>query len=196
MNNKRYGWALVALVLVFGGAAIIAYNKNHERAASIPTASNLALYGNDTYGYSYYYPPEFTVRVASEEEGLLGVSEGSQFKTSVVSRVVKGSPERGTYDDFVREAVIALCAAESCSGTPTKKSFKTDANLEGVEFTVSLPDGTAFGPVYTFNIGGNVKDAKFATVLVYRPTDATGQESTLSAKDVASKLEINKVEKR
>lgn len=196
MNNKRYGWALVVLVLVFGAAAILAYNKNHERATTLPTATNLALYGNDTYGYSFYYPPEYTVRVASEEDALIGLVEGSSFVPYAQARIATGTPDHGSYDDFVQETVKSLCAASSCTNVAKKEKYSTDTNLDGVAYTVTLPDGSSFGPVYTFNIGGNVQSAKFAALIIYRPTDTTAQTDTLTAQDLASKVQITKVERR
>lgn len=196
MTNKFYGWALVLLVLVFAGAAILAYLKNHERATEIPTANNLALYGNDTYGYSYYYPPEYTVRVASEEDALVGMVENGNFVSYAESRIATGSPSQGSYDDFVQEAAQALCASVSCSGVAKKESFTSDTNLDGVAYTFKRADGSTFGPVYTFNIGGNVLSSKFAALLIYRPADATSPTNALTAQDLASKVQITKVEHR
>jgi hypothetical protein len=77
MQNRTYGWALVVFVVIFAIGAIIAYRHNHERALAIPTANNLAAYTNDTYGYEFYYPSDYTVRVASEEDIIIGTATSS-----------------------------------------------------------------------------------------------------------------------
>jgi hypothetical protein len=61
---------------------------------------------------------------------------------------------------------------------------------------MTAPDGSTqrFGPVYTFNIGGNVSKRKIRSLFVYRPLGATGAVESLPAEDIAGKLQIMKVE--
>lgn len=202
MKNRTYGWALIVLVLVFGIAAIVAYRRNHERALSIPTAANLASYENDTYGYTFYYPADYTVRVASEEDIIIGMATSSSFVTYAEARIATTS-QSGSYEDFVLAAARNLCAAlpgYSCSDPVERGTYTTETNLSGERFYLDMkaPDGSQqrFGPVYAFNVGGNVTNASYATLFVYRPLGATGAVEKLPAEDIAGKLSIHKVERK
>jgi len=198
MNNKAYGWALVVLVLVFAVAAIFAYRRNHERANAIPTAANLAIYTNGTYGYTFYYPAEYTVRVGSDEDIIIGKAEPG-FVTYDEARIATGTDAVGSYDAFVANAVGQICDA-SCSGAAQSSNYSSQTKLAGKEIYLNRqnPDGTTgrFGPVYVFNIGGNVENATYAALLVYRPNDATSPVDALPPGDIAGKLDIRKVERR
>jgi hypothetical protein len=202
MSNKLYGWALVGLVLIFGVGAIIAYLRNHERANSIPNAANLAVYDNQTYGYSFYYPPTYTVRVRTDEQAIIGLATTSGFVTYAEARIATSSSE-ATYDDFLIAASKDLCTAlpgYSCTGVANRSTYTTETNLAGTKFYLDMTtsDGTSqrFGPVYAFNVGGNVTTAKYATLLVYRPLGATGEVEKFPAEDIARRVGITKVERR
>lgn len=203
MTNRTYGWILVAVVVVFAIVAIFAWHKNHERALTIPTAGNLALYQNDTYGYSFYYPTDYTVRVASEEDIIIGMATTSGFVEYAETRIATTAPDTASYDTFVSSAALALCSVKAgyaCSKVAERSGFTSETNLSGTKLYLDMttPDGTnqRFGPIYAFNIGGNVTNAKYATVFVYRPLGATGAVETLPAEDIAGKFTITKVEKR
>jgi hypothetical protein len=198
MTDKRYGWALVALLLIFGVAAIIAYNRNHERALSIST-NELANYTNDTYGYTFFYPPSYTVRVASEEQALIGMGSTSGFVTYAEARIATTS-NAPSYAEFVVQQAQALCSVvpgQTCPDVAESSAYTTETNLAGQQYYLDLiqPDGTKqrFGPVYAFNIGGNVTNAQYATLLIYRPPSAQGAVEALSAGDIVKTLQINKI---
>ncbi|MDB5189529.1 MAG: hypothetical protein JWL82_486 [Parcubacteria group bacterium] len=189
MNNKSYGWALILLLLIFGIAAIFAYQRNHARTAALPVVTDLAVYPNDTYGYSFYYAPEYTVRVASEDTVLIGMMAGTRFDAFAEAKVATSSDSSGSYDDFVLTSLRTLCA---CTDTPTKTVYTNEAGLVGAEYALNGSAGTTIGPVYAFNIGGNVTDAKYAALLVYRPLDATGATEGLRAENLAGTVDIHK----
>lgn len=199
MNNKTYGWALVLLVLVFAVATIVAYQHNHQRTLNIPTANTLAVYTNDTYGYSFYYPADFTVRVSSEEQILVGLATSTEFVEFVTTRVATSTPDATSYTDFVRQTLLSTCAERAgyqCTEIQEKGTFTSGTNLAGEKYYLELitPSGSheKFGPLFAFNIGGNVTNAKYATLLIYRPVTSTGAFDVLPAQDVAAKLEIEK----
>lgn len=195
MNNKHYGWALVVLVLVFAGAAIVAYQKNQKRAAAIPVASTLALYGNDTYGYSFYYPPEYTVRVASEDAITLGKTEAGGFVSYAQSRIATGTAAHKDYESFVSDAVRTLCQSIGCTTIAEEKAYTNDTDLAGRRYTVTLPNG-AYGPVFAFNVGPNVPSARYAALLIYPPLEGGGTDGLLTPAELAAKVEITKVDQR
>jgi hypothetical protein len=201
MNNKTYGWALVVLVLVFGVAAIVAYTRNHNRALSIST-NELAAYTNETYGYSFFYPPAYTVRVASDDHIIVGIATSSGFTSYAEARVAT-STDAPSYAEFVAGVARSLCTVRpgtSCTNIAEMTSYTTETGLAGTKyyFDLTTADGTKqrFGPLYAFNIGGNVTNAQYAALLVYRPFDATGAVETFSAEDIAKTLQITKVQKR
>lgn len=203
MDTRSYRWALVLLVLVFAVGAIVAYRHNHQRALSIPTAANLAFYQNGTYGYSFYYPPEYTVRVASDDLAIIGMGTADSFTTYAEARIATTSSDSASYDEFVATAAQQLCAAVpgySCTKIAERSSYTAETGLAGVKLYLDMtaPGGAnqRFGPVYAFNIGGNVDDAAYAALLVYRPQGATGAVETFPAEDVAGKVQILKAEKR
>lgn len=201
--DRSYRWALVVLVLVFSIAAIIAYQHNHQRALSIPTTANLAGYQNSTYGYSFYYPPEYTVRVASDDVAIIGMGTADSFTTYVEARIATTSSDAASYDEFIVSATERLCNALpgfSCGKVAERSSYTSEMGLAGVKLYLDMtaPGGASqrFGPVYAFNIGANVDDAAYAALLVYRPQGAEGAVETFPAESVAGKVQITKAEKR
>lgn len=190
--NKNYGWALILLLVIFGIAAIVAYRHNHARTISIANTSGLAVYSNDTYGYSFSYPPLYTVRVVSEEDVIIGQATSSAFVTYAEARIATSSD--ANYNDFVIAQLKQLCTSEagSCSAVSSATAYTTETGIAGVKYYLDLvtKEGTAqrFGPLYAFNLGA-LPGARSATLIIYRPLGATGPVETFSAEDIARTLE-------
>ena len=201
MNSRSYRWALILILLVFAVGAIVAYWHNHQRVAQIPTANNLAIYNNVKYGYAFYYPGDYTVRIAKDEDAIIGRAEPG-FVTYAEARIATSS-DAASYNDFEISAAKQLCAEQpgyTCTDVAQSSSYTSETNLTGKKLylTMTAPDGTTqrFGPIYSFNIGGNVIDAKYASLLIYRPLGATGAVEQLPAEDIAGKVTITKVQSR
>ncbi len=199
MEHRSYRWVLILLVLVFAIAAIVAYRHNHQRAGEVTATANLASYKNSTYGYSFSYPADDTVRVASEEDIIVGVAASSAFVTYAEARIATSAPDAPSYDAFVTGAAKALCTAEPgyvCTDVAEQSGYTTETDLAGTKLYLDMqaPGGTPqrFGPIYAFNIGGNVREAKYAALFIYRPLGAEGAVETLPAEDIARGLSIGK----
>lgn len=199
MKNKTYGWVLVLILLLFAAASIYAYHKNNQRALTVPTSANLALYTNDTYGYSFNYPVDYTVRVFSEENIIVGKVTDTGFAEYAQAVIATSSPTAASYDEFIQVALQQLCTkhAGTCTAPPERKTYTSDEDLAGMEYRVQLTRNgatTGYGPFVAYNIGANVKNAPYAALIVYRSPESTGDEELFPPEDLARMVSIQKVE--
>ena len=180
----RLAFSFTIIVLFLGGGYLLSRTAD----TSIPVVPS-PTYENETYGYSFSYPRDYTVKEYTGEYVSVGIEEGESF-TSVADISLHESVEEGVYanfDAFLLERGRTLCAADgpdqsiSCTEVTKSTPFTSSAGVGGYEVYFTLEESTystgevktsTFGPVYAFDASAKTPDAEFSALLIHQPLPA------------------------
>lgn len=165
---------------------------------------------SETYGFTFLYPRVYAVKAYTPKIIEVGAPMGEEAFDSVagVAVVTDADYEAESFDAMVRTYILNLCAADgptgsvTCDAVSSEAPYVSAAGLSGTEYmldkvTHSFKSGTssheAFGPIFAFNISANVREGRFAALVVHPPRAISpAASSTAVTRMIASSLRIDK----
>lgn len=192
MKNASYiVIAGIVLLLLVGGYFMLRDEDNTSMQA-VQNAQQ-ERYASDTYGFSFAIPEDYEYTVYTEDAIDIGTATTSGF-TGVANVRVYASLGEGGYENFeafVFESLKNACAADGpaetifCSEVEDKEGFTTDSGVAGTQLSLrrvyqNLATGEervdSFGPIFVFDLRGNVTDSDFALLAVHPPANMPSSE--------------------
>lgn len=159
-------------------------------------AENAAqVYVSSEYGFSFEYPANAVVEAYTPVSLAIDKNAAGDFDDADAEVMIVTSGEDGgyeSYDEFVFERTITMCAADGPDETiycdelqDESMPFTTTSGLSGEmfslrrvheNFTTGETDTDVFGPIFVFDISANLPELRYAALVVRPPVTDEGSK--------------------
>lgn len=207
---------ITILAIVVAAAAILWLWPSDTAIAPEPGGSTTEReYRNPSYGYSFRYPPGWSVMEYTDQAVSVGTSTPGGFE-SVVDLSVAESEADGSYrsfDEFAVDRAQTLCAADgpmetiNCPSVQRRGEYVAESGLTAMALYLNLvrqnvvagtSTSSIFGPVYAFNLGPNAATSTpYTGLLIYQPLPSlVAQPNVGLVTQIADSLYLERLENR
>lgn len=195
------GIAILLIAIVLGIWVSGNVGDNEERGAP-------GEYVSEEFGFSFTYPAHAALTVYTPASIALDANSLGGFNAADAEVVVltSGEDTYESYDAFVTDRLQSMCAADGPGGTVYcddirgEVAFTTNEGTAGTEaylmrteedLATGKQDTERFGPVFAFDMSGNLGEVPYATLVVRPPlTDSAEQVNDTFVREIAQSIAV------